>query len=664
MSLLTDFNQSHLCSQCRSIFSRANAIEEEIRKDGRIPLPVGKPTYAHHQNLANFKESVAKKCYICVRLWAGMYPKVDISDLMSFNPARPFDIRYSLTTEKLNPWFMQVRVWFMEGKLNNVMPSLRGSFVAMPTILIKPHLATFSFPTGDTEVEIPPRFEQAHTEYLTLSHCWGGIQIFSLVKANIERLKVSIPITSLSRVFQDAILTTIELGFNYLWIDSLCIIQDSDGGEDWVRESPTMDRIYCNSVCNLSATGFRDGEHGLFVDTDVRETFPPSIDCSKFVSEKIEYSIMSTFDWTREVSGGPLSARGWVFQEHIMFEAPRVLHFGSRQVFWECYSANCCQAFPREFPNGLSNAHYLKQRVAMPVPKYKTLTSEQLYTQWRNVIVREYTGKNLTRGTDRLPALSGIAKVFGRHLGVNYFGGLWGGDAHRSLLWSGTGDFKVSESETYRAPTWSWASVDGPITWPDFGNSDVVWHAAAQVKEIATTPLDTDPTGQLSAGHLRLEGDLIKIIIKTFPEEAGGTLSLGRLKTPMGTRSRVSILKGRLETPLGNLSFDALELVFYEGEDRPGDLEISPSVDGWKKVDEILFMPLLYCRGDGKSDSRIVLGLALSPVAGCVGSYKKIGVIQTSKYSVMKALMDRCRPKESQYYEEYDGGINYTIKVV
>jgi len=134
MALSTDSSQSHLCSKCESIFTQANAIEEEIRKDGHIPLPVGQPSYAHHQNLIDFKKSVVEKCYVCVRLWTEMYPKADISELMSFDPARPFDIRYSLTTEKFNKFLMQVRVWFMEGELNNIMPMLRGSFVVLPTI--------------------------------------------------------------------------------------------------------------------------------------------------------------------------------------------------------------------------------------------------------------------------------------------------------------------------------------------------------------------------------------------------------------------------------------------------------------------------------------------------------------------------------------------------
>lgn len=134
------------------------------------------------------------------------------------------------------------------------------------------------------------------TEYVTLSHCWGKSPFLTLMKENFHQMKVSIPIALIPQVFQDAILVAIELGFQYIWIDSLCIIQNSDGGVDWLQESPTMDRIYSGSVCNLSATGFYDGRKGLFVSMSKGEVFSPSIDCSKFVPNNIGYSIMSVND--------------------------------------------------------------------------------------------------------------------------------------------------------------------------------------------------------------------------------------------------------------------------------------------------------------------------------------------------------------------------------
>lgn len=220
---------------------------------------------------------------------------------------------------------------------------------------------------------------------------------------------------------------------------------------------------------------------------------------------------------------------------------------------------------------------------------------------------------------------------------------------HRSLLWSGTGDFKVSSD--YRAPSWSWASVDGPVTYPDFRSSDLVWHAAADVEEAATTPLTKDVvTGQLIGGHLRLSGTLIKLNIRSLQERSG----IGRTLS----------FKARMEAPLGNFRPDAIEIAFYAGEHIPADLKISPSADELKQENEIFFMPILYCRGDGESDSREVLGLALSPEDGDVGTYRKVGVITAFKYSVVKALVNMCRPRDPRYYESFDGNITYIIKIV
>jgi hypothetical protein len=127
MTLPTNSSASHLCSTCSSIFTRADAIEEEIhsRWGGGIRIPVGNPHYVHHQNLTDFKISVAGKCYICVRLWEECNLEADTT-------ARPVDIRYSLTAKDPQDLSRMI-VWFMEGELDMVLPRLRGSYVVMPT---------------------------------------------------------------------------------------------------------------------------------------------------------------------------------------------------------------------------------------------------------------------------------------------------------------------------------------------------------------------------------------------------------------------------------------------------------------------------------------------------------------------------------------------------
>jgi hypothetical protein len=100
--------------------------------------------------------------------------------------------------------------------------------------------------------------------YATMSHCWGSHMPLLLLSSNIAELQKRIPISQLSRSFQDAFLITQRLGLNYIWIDSLCIVQDL--AADWERESQSMSEVYSNSYCNIAAAHAADGTHGCFIE--------------------------------------------------------------------------------------------------------------------------------------------------------------------------------------------------------------------------------------------------------------------------------------------------------------------------------------------------------------------------------------------------------------
>ena len=160
----------------------------------------------------------------------------------------------------------------------------------------------------------------------------GQLEFLRLLKENLALFMDHIPLVELSKTFCDAIEIARNLGFSWLWIDSLCIIQDSR--DDWHKESLAMDRVYLNGVLNLAATGYRNGQEGLLRFTEPREIMPPKIDCAKFNSHSPKYSVFSSFDWTREVTRAPLNERGWVCQEQVM-----------ASFFFLCFShsSNCRQ---------------------------------------------------------------------------------------------------------------------------------------------------------------------------------------------------------------------------------------------------------------------------------------------------------------------------------
>ena len=172
--------------------------------------------------------------------------------------------------------------------------------------------------------------------YISLSHCWGELELFKLKIGNLESLKNRVPPEKLSQTFLDAIEVTRRLGIRYLWIDSLCILQDST--EDWNREAALMGKVYKYSYCNIAATGVWNGQKGFFSNRPPALIeplvlhFPPVVQNEKVRRavpnrfQKAKYSVARTdcYDlhtfldlelWKNGIEDAPLNSRGWVIQE-------------------------------------------------------------------------------------------------------------------------------------------------------------------------------------------------------------------------------------------------------------------------------------------------------------------------------------------------------------
>jgi hypothetical protein len=199
--------------------------------------------------------------------------------------------------------------------------------------------------------------------YTTLSHCWGTLKILRLLKNNLIRLQEEIPWDELCKTFQDACIVTQELGFEYIWIDSLCIIQDEE--EDWARESLRMSTVYGCSSLNISAASAKDGSIGCFSTRNPRSIEKVQLCLKKSLgtgSQGTESTYLiykpstssgdecegTLYDCAPQtlhkkcVSGSPLGQRAWVLQERVL--ANRSLHFSS-QLFWECKGVVACETF-------------------------------------------------------------------------------------------------------------------------------------------------------------------------------------------------------------------------------------------------------------------------------------------------------------------------------
>lgn len=309
-------------------------------------------------------------------------------------------------------------------------------------------------------------------------------------------------------VFQHAIHITRCLGFRYVWIDALCIMQDDQ--EEKRAEIMRMDDIYFNSKLNISAAE-ADSFQGLLFDRNTLSTNPCIITTSALgLHEDISLHAFGkkTFLTWREK---PLFNRGWVFQERSV--SPRIIHFTKDQVFWECWSLEACEILPEGLPGSRIAGH--SKRIGIDP---STSDIQQIKNRWYGDIVGLYSWTSLTFADDKLLAISAVAKRFCSAMRMNpsdYLAGMWKDDLPVSLLWeqepvpgrSGPAETGPDLEMKY-APSWSWASVMAPIC-PIVGISSFV--AATEVIDIEIEPRSQDVFDGTNSCRIRLRGGICKV---------------------------------------------------------------------------------------------------------------------------------------------------------
>lgn len=195
-----------------------------------------------------------------------------------------------------------------------------------------------------------PRQAEGPVIYNTLSHRWGTSNMITLLEANKNEFEQEIPITSLNHVFQDAISTTRRLGVRYLWIDCLCIIQDSQDGGDWRMESSRMGEVYKYGYCNISAIkSSYNGSDPCYTDRSPLSIRPLAMKLHlgqrhHWNQKPKQYCVTKFLEEWDTVEAASLNTRGWVFQERLM--SPRTIYFGRDQILFEC----CCSRASERWP--------------------------------------------------------------------------------------------------------------------------------------------------------------------------------------------------------------------------------------------------------------------------------------------------------------------------
>lgn len=379
--------------------------------------------------------------------------------------------------------------------------------------------------------------------YCALSHCWGGAtDILTLKQSNIDQLCSRVEYQDLPRTFQDATDAARAVGIDYLWIDSLCIIQDSE--EDWKREAPTMGRVYERATLTIAATNARSAHDGCFSTTNPLLSNP----CRIVGSQERGLWIEGRRTDAEATGERTLRRRGWVLQETLL--SRRTLCFGPDGILWHCEAgmADFIDSYGRGTPV-VSDDDRPSRIFGPDVEQYssrnlrsliegkdgfnrmmafsKTLRDsrslEVFSSAWAEVVLR-YSDCELTRpDEDKLVALSGIASRVQRATGLTYVAGLWKETLVTELCWQNRSQVIARRSLAYRAPSWSWAAVDGSFMSAatdffraEFGpDSEYSYLAKVVDVSVQQTPSDEGSIG------IVLPGTSLTLLAKLKRVEAG-----------------------------------------------------------------------------------------------------------------------------------------------
>lgn len=291
-------------------------------------------------------------------------------------------------------------------------------------------------PPGSREYARLIHSNGAKGNYVALSHCWGKHQPLVTTRNNLQNHLQALPWNDFPKTFQDAITITREIGLRYLWIDSICIIQQDEA--DWLHEAKRMCDVYERAYLVIAAADARDSRDGCFFRAAPVQSLVkiPLLDAagtskgSMYVGESEDISPSE-----RPEMDGPLAKRAWITQEWLL--ARRIVFYTVAGIVW------CCRSFrinPGQMPESPPDSNAFS---------------------WVDII-RMHKSRKLTVETDRLISLEGIGTAMGKRDEVRYSFGMMDNHLQSQLMWRLTGK-RDDGNSALKVPSWSWSSTTGSI---------------------------------------------------------------------------------------------------------------------------------------------------------------------------------------------------------
>ncbi|KAI0112648.1 HET-domain-containing protein [Hypoxylon sp. NC0597] len=420
--------------------------------------------------------------------------------------------------------------------------------------------------------------------HVTLSHCWGKSQPMKLQRQNYSTIQERQPDSDPPKTYRDALRVALSLGVRFIWIDSLCIIQDDEA--DWRSQSPLMGSIYHNSCCNIAATW------GIVLHTTT--------------DQLKEYHVADTLSYLRNITNAQLNTRGWVVQERYL--ARRQLSFARDQVYWECPDLSASEQFPSGVPGFvLAERFEFGDEIPRVKPELKFSSELRLRQSWSG-LVKIYSTCGFTKPWDKVFALAGLASRVQETTKDTYIAGLWKRDIHKQLCWCYEGPREHYQGADSLIPTWSWLKMNGKVgTDPVYYSGDT-GTSYVKVIDVSGQANDSSRFYSFATTILTLRGIALRVDIR--PENTDNCYH------------RVKCLDAKLEDLR-----DGRLLVLIHWDEDPCDPEE-------ERLSDIL---LLWISG-WQSLSR---GLVLKRLTNQEAQYKRLGTFEAlSKPSLTRMRFD------------------------
>ncbi|KAL0950126.1 hypothetical protein HGRIS_010122 [Hohenbuehelia grisea] len=474
-------------------------------------------------------------------------------------------------------------------------------------------------------------------KYVALSYVWGQDQPHKTTTRNLTSYLSRIDSSFLPQTIQDAIVFTQSLGIQYLWVDTLCIIQDS--ATDKAQQLGSMSEIYNNAHVTIIAASALNASEGFL------QKRPLSQDRYLPVKSNDGDRVGKLRLWqpTYKASPESVDTRAWCFQERVL--SPRAIVFASTTVEFHCNKGptGLGNSILREsiakdrLPGILLQPHIARSTAVLPY------TEDALRVAWFRSL-NKYTSLSLTDPSDKLVAFSAVARRFSRVLRADYVAGLWRPTLMKDLLWSVDCTTVQPRPAVWRAPSWSWAAVDGSIeSWETIYSEEsdltlrnilispvVKPKCFAEVAEVircdATVQSEENTFGAVTSGTLVLRAPMMKASARRLTDPGTfnpymGVMLLGEDGSQITLPERAG--HGKPDS-FGDwfVSDFSVALLWVERQEQDADSE-SPQPVG---ANEDSSVPT--------SAFSSAYGLMLCPeMNGAQTKYRRIGVIHVVKLS-------------------------------